>query len=179
MKPTAKKGKAAPQTKEPYVYNEADSRAAKAMLKLRTAAPKPVRLVIEQQGADVDISTDHTDNAVGHMHIMAALGIADTRAQDRILIEMVNLATHEGKTSEKKLNELLSIVREIKPKDVTETLLAMQMAAIHGATITAARQLAATTNLPQQDSWMSAFHRNRWPLWTGFRKCIAQRCFIP
>src|SRR5262245_40276468 len=47
---------------------------------------------------------------------------------------------------------MLSVVQGISPKDETEALLAVQMAAIHSATIVAARRLTRTETIPQQDS---------------------------
>src|SRR5262245_13983918 len=47
---------------------------------------------------------------------------------------------------------MLSVVQGISPKDETEALLAVQMAAIHNATIVAARRLTRTETIPQQDS---------------------------
>jgi hypothetical protein len=47
---------------------------------------------------------------------------------------------------------MLSVVRGINPRDETEALLAAQMAAIHNATMVAARRLNHIETIPQQDS---------------------------
>lgn len=47
---------------------------------------------------------------------------------------------------------MLSVVRGINPRDETEALLAAQMAAIHNATMVAARRLNHVETVPQQDS---------------------------
>ena len=47
---------------------------------------------------------------------------------------------------------MLSVVRGINPRDETEALLAAQMAAIHNATMVAARRLNHVETIPQQDS---------------------------
>jgi len=47
---------------------------------------------------------------------------------------------------------MLSVVRGISPRDETEALLAAQMAAIHNATMVAARRLNHVETIPQQDS---------------------------
>ena len=47
---------------------------------------------------------------------------------------------------------MLSVVRGIGPGDETEALLASQMAAIHNATMVAARRLNHVETVPQQDS---------------------------
>ena len=47
---------------------------------------------------------------------------------------------------------MLSVVRGINPRDETEALLAAQMAAIHNATMVAARPPEHVETIPQQDS---------------------------
>ena len=47
---------------------------------------------------------------------------------------------------------MLAMVEGIGPRDQTEAMLAAQMAAIHNATMTAARRLAHVDTIPQQDS---------------------------
>ena len=50
------------------------------------------------------------------------------------------------------LNFMLSVVAGINPRDETEALLASQMAAIHNATMVAARRLNHVETITQQDS---------------------------
>lgn len=57
------------------------------------------------------------------------------------------------------LNLGLSLVAAIKPRDEIETLLAVQMAAVHSATITFARRLNHVENIPQQDSAERALNK--------------------
>jgi hypothetical protein len=56
-----------------------------------------------------------------------------------------------GPTKEE-LNFLLSVVRGINPRDETEALIAVQMAAIDNATMAVARCLNRVEAIPQQDS---------------------------
>lgn len=46
----------------------------------------------------------------------------------------------------------IALVNAIGPRDELETMLALQMAAVHQATMTFARQLAFVKTIPQQDS---------------------------
>ena len=50
------------------------------------------------------------------------------------------------------MNFGLAVISGIAPRDEIETLLAVQMAAIHAATVTSARNLAHAENIQQQDS---------------------------
>ena len=54
---------------------------------------------------------------------------------------------------------MLSIVKDIQPRDQVEAMLAAQMAAVHNATMTFARRLNHVENIPQQDSAERAFNK--------------------
>lgn len=139
----------------PYVPTEIDRTAAREHLRKRQRRPPQVRMKIKQDGTEVALGNSYPDPTVGDIHLMAALGVADSLAYERLAGDLANLATKEGAVSERHLNQLLGIVREIGPRDAIETMLAVQMVAIHSATITAVRYLAVSTSLPQQDSFSS------------------------
>ena len=50
-------------------------------------------------------------------------------------------------------------MRGIEPRDPLETMLALQMGAVHNATMTFARRLATVTTIPQQDSAERALNK--------------------
>ena len=54
---------------------------------------------------------------------------------------------------------LLSIVRDLAPRDAVERMLAVQMAATHVATIRSARWLATTQNIPQVEAHYTGFNK--------------------
>ena len=54
---------------------------------------------------------------------------------------------------------MLSVIKDLKPKDQVEAMLAAQMAAVHMAGMTVARRLAHADNIPQQDSAERAFNK--------------------
>ena len=68
------------------------------------------------------------------------------------LLELADVSRSGKVTTKQELNFILSIVQGINPKDETEALLAAQMAAIHNATMVAARRLSHVETIPQQDS---------------------------
>ncbi len=56
------------------------------------------------------------------------------------------------KPDEPAINEMLARIATVEPTDGIEGMLATQMAAIHQATMRAAKQLRGSENIPQQDS---------------------------
>ncbi len=64
-----------------------------------------------------------------------------------------------GEPDEEAANFMLAVVEGIEPRDQVETMLAMQMAAVHMATMTFARRLAHVENIPQQDSASNGFNK--------------------
>lgn len=54
---------------------------------------------------------------------------------------------------------LLSIVRDMAPRDPVERMLAVQMAATHVATIRAGRWMATSANLPQIEAHYTGFNK--------------------
>jgi hypothetical protein len=73
--------------------------------------------------------------------------------------ELVNAASPGKELNENDLNYLLSMVRGIEPRDQLEAMLALQMSAIHNATMTFARRLALVETIPQQDSAERALNK--------------------
>ncbi len=95
------------------------------------------------------IAFDHPDSAVGEVHLMAALGTTD-RDLYRGIVEQLGDAASYGR-DEQALDFMLSVVKSIKPRDQVETMLAVQMAEVHMATLTSARLLARATAMVQQE----------------------------
>jgi hypothetical protein len=95
------------------------------------------------------IAFDHPDSAVGEVRLMAALGTTD-RDLCRGIVEQLGDAASYGR-DEQALDFMLSVVKSIKPRDQVETMLAVQMAEVHMATLTSARLLARATAMVQQE----------------------------
>jgi hypothetical protein len=95
------------------------------------------------------IAFDHPDPAVGEVRLMPALGTTD-RDLYRGIVEQLGDAASLGR-DEQALDFMLSVVKSIKPRDQVETMLAVQMAEVHMATLTSARLLARATAMVQQE----------------------------
>ena len=115
-------------------------------------APAP-RFKLEATGdKSANISADHPEPKISHMLLGDALGTGDHEFACGLLTQFADVARSGKVATKQELNFLLSIVLGINPKDETEALLAAQMAAIHNATMVAARRLAHVETIPQQDS---------------------------
>jgi hypothetical protein len=97
-------------------------------------------------------SPHHPDMAIGWALLMEALGTADTDFVRGLLEQLANAGSQGRQVDEAKLNFMLAVVKGVKPKDQLEAMLAVQMAAIHMATMTFARRLAHVEIVQQQDS---------------------------
>jgi hypothetical protein len=116
--------------------------------------PAP-RLKVE----DNVVSPDHPDRAVGLALLMETLGTADQDFLQGLLGQLANACSQGGQTNEHGLNFMVSVVKQIKPRDQIEAMLAAQMAAVQMVTMTFARRLAHAETLQQQDSAERAFNK--------------------
>ena len=69
------------------------------------------------------------------------------------------LRAHGAKVDEANSNFLLSVVRAVQPRDELETMLAVQMGAIHAATMMMARRFNHVETIPQQDAAERALNK--------------------
>ena len=76
-----------------------------------------------------------------------------------IICQLSNAMSKGEKPDEAAINFALDVIKGVKPKDQVETLLAVQMAAIHMATMTFARRLAHVETITQQDSAERALNK--------------------
>lgn len=144
----------APAPAPPYVANDAERAAAAALLERRQQSPPVARIVIRK---DADTSThvvgiDHPDPATGTAVFMNALGVRHGPVSEVLLRQMVNLSGQGQNVTSDDVNAVAALVQGIGPRDEIEAMLAVQMVAIHNATVTAARRLAHVERIDQQDS---------------------------
>jgi hypothetical protein len=65
----------------------------------------------------------------------------------------------DGGASNDERHFLLSIIRDLAPRDPVESMLAVQMAATHVATIRAGRRMAHSETLPQVEAHYTGFNK--------------------
>jgi hypothetical protein len=90
---------------------------------------------------------------------MDALGSADGDFLDGIKYQLANASAHGQDIDERVLNFMLSVIKGIEPRDQLEAMLAAQMAAVHVASMSFARQFGRVETIPQQDSAERAFNK--------------------
>jgi hypothetical protein len=90
---------------------------------------------------------------------MAAIGTTSPDFLAGLVTQLANAGSKGKNLDQAGINFMLAVVKGIEPKDEIEAMLAAQMAAVHMATMTFARRLAHTENIPQQDSAERAFNK--------------------
>ena len=132
--PAKRETKAVAKKYELTPEQEAAAKAVRARLRGKPSAPN---LKIK----DGTIKIESSDEIVGALRLMEALGTADLNFQNGLISQLANVGSQGSDLDEKGLNFMLSMVKGIEPKDEVEAMLAAQMAAVHNATMTYARRL--------------------------------------
>ena len=108
-------------------------------------------------GREIDL--DHPDATVGEALLAAALGTTDLDFVKGLVRQIAAAAAPDRQLDEAKLNFVLAVVKNVKPRDELEAMLATQMAAVHLAIMRLAQQLAQVDSAPERDSLSSAFNK--------------------
>jgi hypothetical protein len=110
--------------------------------------------------ADTVISPDHPDLETGTALVMDALGTTDGPFLNAVMRQLATLTKTGGKLlNEDQLNQTLALIRGIGPQDPVEGMLAVQMAAIHTATLSYARRTAIADTFMESGFAEKAFNR--------------------
>jgi hypothetical protein len=102
---------------------------------VRITTPLPPRLIVNKQKGGVwGIDVDCSDKSAGWRQIWASLGVADHDTANLIIGQIAEISQKDGLVVE-------GVVQGLHPSDHIEAMLAVQMAAIHCATMVASRRL--------------------------------------
>ena len=96
---------------------------------------------------------------VSREDMMRALGTDSAEFTDGVLRQLASAVSLGGGADEEAINFALAVIAGIEPKDELETMLAVQMAAIHLATMTFTRRLAHVETLDQQHGSEGALNK--------------------
>jgi hypothetical protein len=129
-----------------------------AMETLARKEKTPRVKVAETKGKKV-LSLDHPNQAYGHALLMKALATDDVDFPDEILAQLAIASVHDGKVYDRELNFMVAVVKGIQPRDQLETMLAVQMAAVHSLTMNMVCRLNASFLLPQLEITERAVNR--------------------
>lgn len=124
---------------------------AKFMLRKAERPPAP-RVKVQKTAASTRLSMEHADQTIGHVLLGEALGAADFDFVDSMLKQLADAISRGGKVGEEDLNFLLSTIKDVKPRDQFEAMLAAQMGVVHMSIMTFARRMSNVETIPQQDS---------------------------
>jgi hypothetical protein len=113
--------------------------------------PSPLRVKISVEGGVSQFIVDS--------RLLDAVGTKDLDFLDGILKQLARVGSQGAKIDEQSLHFMLSLVKGVKPTDQVESMLAVQMAAVHTATMSVARRLAHAENIQHQDSAERALNK--------------------
>jgi hypothetical protein len=140
-----------------YDWTPSEKVAAKRALQRRVEAPPAPRIKVKQTDSrTVSFSFEHENQPVGQLLLAEALGSADMDFINGLLGQLANAAKRNGTVAEADINFLISVIKDIKPRDQLEAMLVAEMAVVHEATMAAARRLGNIENILQQDSAVNA-----------------------
>lgn len=105
----------------------------------------------EYKTANGALRVEHPSERVGLAKIAKAMGIQDAELYNGAIRQLVNVSTQGSERDADALNFAISIVRSIAPRDHLEVLLALQMAAIHIASMKHVRMMNHAESIPQLD----------------------------
>jgi hypothetical protein len=101
----------------------------------------------------------HENPEAAALLLMADLCTMDSAFHDGITGQIARIGAQGVKIDAGNSNFLLSVVRAVQPCDEVETMLAVQMGAIHASTMMMARRLNHVENIPQQDAAERALNK--------------------
>ena len=139
---------------QPYQPTEAE----KAMLERFDANQRRKDGARFKVTEDNELTIAHPDPYIGLISMMEAFGIED-RDVLTVLLGQISNINGRSEVNTEEVNFVLGIIEGIKPRDQLEAMLAIQMAAVHMASMTFARRLAKAESFQQQDSAERAFNK--------------------
>jgi hypothetical protein len=142
----ARKSGKAPEAKTEYVRT---AREAEAVRKFQEGVEQAPRFKVTKEG---HVVPDHPDAATGVILLAEALGTTDPDFVIGLVGQLADASSKGGKIPESDLNFMLSVIKDIKPRDQLEAMLAAQMAGVHIASMNFLRHLAGSEFLEHRDS---------------------------
>ena len=134
------------------------AKVAKVASKSRARADGPEMGVQIKDGAVV-ITYAHAEPDLAAILLMGDLATCDPHFFAGVTGQIATIGAQGRKIDQGASNFLLSVVRAVQPRDELESLLAIQMGAIHTATMMMARRLNHVETIPQQDAAERALNK--------------------
>jgi hypothetical protein len=142
-----------------YEPTPAEARVVAEQAAKRAARGPRTHMAEDREGGVIGIS-DHADPAVGGELYMAALGTTDWDFGKIITAHLANLSVApSGGVDNASFTAHQALVQGIGPQDEVEALLAVQMAAVHSATMLMAGRLRVEKSLHASESYERSLSR--------------------
>jgi hypothetical protein len=106
-----------------------------------------------------EIFIDHPDQVLAGTRLAAVLATDDDAFIRKLIGQVAHLSSTRGKVDPLQMDFMLATVKEIGPRDPIESLLAVQMAAIHDATVMAAKLLKTAEFVETRDHALVALNK--------------------
>ena len=145
--------------KTPLPIPKAQQDRIKALAEKQAARADGPPMKLEITDGVLQVTFTHADPNMAHILMMADLGTCDPDFMAGVQSQVAIIGAHGRKIDEGASNFLLSVVRGVQPRDELEAMLAVQMGAIHQATMMMARRLNHVENIAQQDAAERALNK--------------------
>ncbi len=118
-----------------------------------------MKLDFDAEGRKLTVEHKSKEPIAATALAMHELGTVDNRFYEGVIEQVSALGKQGSPVSETASNFVLSVVGGVQPQDEIETMLAIQMGAIHQATMMMARRLNHVESIPQQDAAERALNK--------------------
>ena len=125
-----------------YKPTKVEIEALAKFMQRKAERPPAPRVKVQKTAASTRLLMEHADQTIGHVLLAEALGAADFDFVDSMLKQLADAVSRGGKVGEEDLNFLLSTIKDVKPRDQFEAMLAAQMAVVHMSIMTFARRMS-------------------------------------
>lgn len=132
--------------------NQHERAAAARVVDHRARRPSAPRYKVSPDKDQIRIEPDHAEPGMALSLICDTFGTGDGYFADGLLAQIANVARTGKDLTTRELNVMVAMVHAIEPRNPVEALLAAQMAAVHEATMVAARRLNHIGTIEQQNS---------------------------
>jgi hypothetical protein len=140
-------------------FSKAQQDRMKAVAKKQAARADGPPMQLKVKDGVLQITFVHSNPDLAHVLMMADLGTCDPAFMSGVQGQIASIGIPGAKIDDGASNFLLSVVRGVQPRDELEAMLAVQMGAIHQATMTLARRLNHVETIPQQDAAERALNK--------------------
>lgn len=148
-----------PTDKAPVPIRDSERARLQSVADKRAARADGPPMQLEMKGDNLSVTFSHADPATANVLMMADLGTCDPHFMTFVQQQIATHGSHKRKIDPTASNFLLSVVRGVQPKDELEAMLAVQMGAIHQATMMLARRLNHVDTIAQQDAAERALNK--------------------